>query len=48
MRIAVKLIEKASGQAVDAELFDEVTEEHLLSAEEQWRPMIREASRAEP
>jgi hypothetical protein len=48
VRVPVKLVEKASGQFVDAELFDEVTEEHLLLAEEQWRPMIREARRKLP
>jgi hypothetical protein len=48
VRVPVKLVEKASGHFVDAELFDEVTEEHLLLAEDQWRPMIREARRKLP
>jgi hypothetical protein len=45
MRIPVQLIDYSSGEEIDAELFDDVTVEHFLEAQNEWRPLVVQAAR---
>jgi hypothetical protein len=45
MRRPVRLIDQSSGEFVEASLFDEVTMEHFLEAQEEWRPLVLMAAR---
>lgn len=44
MRIPVTVIDNSSGSPVEAELFDEVTVEHFIETQREWRPLVREAA----
>ena len=45
MRSRVHIIDNASGQPVEAEIFDEVTLEHFIETQQNWRPIILKAAR---
>lgn len=45
MRIPVQLLDSATGEPVEAELFDEVTVEHFLETQREWRPVVIEAAK---
>ena len=45
MRTAIEIIDCASGAPVQAELFDEVTVEHFLETQKEWRPIVLEAAK---
>lgn len=45
MRARVHIIENATGQAVEAEIFDEVTVEHFIETQQEWRPLVLKAAR---
>lgn len=40
MRRTVRILDRASDQLVDAELTNEIGMEHLLEAQEKWRPIV--------
>ncbi len=46
MRVPVQLYSYATGKPVAAELFDEVTIEHFLESQREWRPMVIKAAKA--
>ena len=46
MRIPVQLFDHARDDAVEGELFDEVTVEHFLETQREWRPAVIEAAKA--
>jgi hypothetical protein len=48
LKVTVELIELTTGMFTTAELFDEVTEDHLIQAEAEWRPIVVEAARRLP
>lgn len=45
MRTAIEIIDYASSTPVQAELFDEVTEEHFKETQREWRPKVLEIAR---
>jgi hypothetical protein len=45
VRIPVELHDPATKDSVEAELFDEVTVEHFLEAQREWRPLVIEATK---
>jgi hypothetical protein len=45
MRVPVVIIDNHTGQPVEAELFDDVTMDHFLEAQAQWRPVVVLAAR---
>lgn len=45
MRIPIKIVECATRTLVAAELFDEVTLEHFLETQNEWRPVILAAAK---
>lgn len=45
MRVATEIIDHATGEPVQAELFDEVTIEHFLETKALWRPLVLDAAR---
>lgn len=45
MRLPVELIDEDTGEAVEAEVFDEVTVEHFIETQTEWRPVVVEAAR---
>ena len=46
MRVPVQLFDYAMGKAAEGELFDEVTVEHFLETQRDWRPAVIEAAKA--
>lgn len=46
MREAVPIIDNASGELVDADIFDEVTLAHFIETQAEWRPIVLAAARA--
>ena len=44
MKEPVEIIEGATGQFVEAELFDEITVEHFLETKKLWRPLVLRAA----
>jgi hypothetical protein len=46
MKETVQIIDNQSGQPVDAEIFDEVTLQHFIETQADWRPVVLEAARA--
>jgi hypothetical protein len=45
VRTAIQIVDWVSGELVAAELFDEVTVEHFLEAQREWRPVVVEAAK---
>jgi hypothetical protein len=45
VRTGVHIIDNATGQPVEAELFDEVTVEHFIETQQEWRPIVLKAAR---
>lgn len=45
MRAPVQLLDLATNEPVEAELFDEVTVDHFLETKRDWRPMVVEAAK---
>lgn len=45
MRARVHIIDNRTGQPVEAELFDEVTVEHFIETQQEWRPIVLKAAR---
>lgn len=45
MRVPVQLLDHRTREPVVAELFDEVTIEHFLETQREWRPMVIEATK---
>lgn len=46
MRVPVQILELSSGAFVDAELTDEVTMDHFIETQRDWRPMVVAATRS--
>jgi hypothetical protein len=46
VRIPVNLLDRESGEALEGELFDEITVEHFVETQSSWRPMVVEAAQA--
>jgi hypothetical protein len=44
VRVLVELLDHQSGEFVEAELFDEVTMDHFLETQREWRPVVTEAA----
>jgi hypothetical protein len=44
--VPVQILDLSSGAFVDAELFDEVTLDHFIETQRDWRPMVIEATRS--
>lgn len=45
MKTFVHIIDNRTGQPVEAELFDEVTVEHFIETQQEWRPIVLKAAR---
>jgi hypothetical protein len=45
LRVPIQLVDLARGTTVDAELFDEVTLDHFIETQQQWRPLIIQATK---
>ena len=45
MRVPVELFDYETKESVEGELFDEVTIEHFLETQREWRPVVVEAAR---
>ena len=45
MRGPIQIVDHATKDLVEAELFDEVTVEHFLEAQKEWRPVVIEAAK---
>ena len=45
MRSPIQIVDAATKDIVEAELFDEVTGEHLLETQKEWRPVVVEAAK---
>jgi len=45
VRTLVEIIDNRTGGPVEAELFDEVTVEHFLETQQEWRPVVLKAAR---
>lgn len=45
MKAPVQIVDWATREPVEAELFDEVTIEHFLETQNKWRPVVAEAAR---
>ena len=46
MRETIQIIDSQSGQTIDAEIFDEITLEHFIETQADWRPVVLDAARA--
>ena len=44
MRLSVELWDCEKGEAVEAELFDDVAVDHFVEAQREWRPVVKEAT----
>lgn len=45
MKARVLIIDNKTGAPVEAELFDEVTVEHFIETQQEWRPIVLKAAR---
>jgi hypothetical protein len=45
VRTRVAIIDNNTGKPVEAEVFDEVTVEHFLETQQEWRPIVLRAAR---
>lgn len=45
MRATIQIVDWATREPVEAELFDEVTVEHFLETQNEWRPVVVEAAK---
>jgi hypothetical protein len=45
VRVPVQIVECATSRPVEAELFDEVTVEHFLETQKEWRPVVLAAAK---
>jgi hypothetical protein len=45
VKTPVHIIDNRTGQPVEAELFDEVTVEHFIETQQEWRPLVLKAAR---
>lgn len=45
MRVPIRIVECATRELVEAELFDEVTVEHFLETQKEWRPVVLAAAK---
>ena len=45
MRSPIQIVDAATKELVEAELFDEVTVEHFLETQTEWRPVVVEAAK---
>jgi hypothetical protein len=45
VRTRVEIIDNCTGEPAEAELFDEVTVEHFLETQQEWRPIVLRAAR---
>ncbi|MGO9262144.1 MAG: hypothetical protein ACLQU1_38460 [Bryobacteraceae bacterium] len=45
MRAPIQIVDCATKELVEAELFDEVTVEHFLETQKEWRPVVVEAAK---
>lgn len=45
MKTRVHIIDNTTGKPVEAELFDEVTVEHFIETQQEWRPLVLKAAR---
>ena len=45
MKTRVYIIDNATGHPVEAEIFDEVTVEHFIETQQDWRPVVLKAAR---
>jgi len=45
VKTRVDIIDNRTGEPVAAELFDEVTVEHFIEAQQEWRPIVLKAAR---
>lgn len=45
MRVPAQIVDLARGVIVDAVLFDDVTVDHFVQTQQEWRPMVVEATR---
>ena len=45
MRARVAIIDNITREPVEAELFDEVTLDHFLETQQEWRPIVLKAAR---
>lgn len=45
MRSAIQIVDWATRELIEAELFDDVTVEHFLEAQREWRPLVVEAAK---
>ncbi len=45
MRAPIQIVDWATREPVEAELFDEVTIEHFLETQKAWRPVVVEAAK---
>jgi hypothetical protein len=43
VRVPVELLDNATGEFVEAELFDKITVEHFLETKRSWRPLVLQA-----
>ena len=46
MRVPVQIMDMSSGAFVDAELIDEVTMDHFIETQRDWRPMVVAATKS--
>jgi hypothetical protein len=46
LRVPVQILDLSSGAFVDAELFDEVTLDHFVETQRDWRPMVVDATKS--
>jgi hypothetical protein len=45
VRASIQIVDWATRELVEAELFDEVTVEHFLETQKDWRPVVLEAAK---
>jgi hypothetical protein len=45
VRARVEIIDNSTGEPVEAELFDEVSVEHFVETQQEWRPIVLKATR---
>ena len=45
MKKRVHIVDNTTGQPVEAEIFDEVTVEHFIETQQDWRPIVLKAAR---
>lgn len=45
MRAPLELIDLRTGRFVEAELFDDVTLDHFIETQQEWRPLVIQAAK---